>query len=569
LFFHRDAAAPPAAPASLSTARTPSGFIVRVLQIGTGRLAVAVVALGAAAAVHMVVPWFISRIVDEGLVAGDRDALLSWSLGMFAVSLINPLCYVVGYRQMALAEAGAHRCIADCLTERLSERAGHAGQRATAGDMVNLVTVDSRATASMYSAFGHGAMNLIALVLGTVLVWRIQPWLGVTLGLGVIATTLIAGPLLGRLQRRQRAYRDELAQLTAQAADLTAGLRVLRGLGGERRFLQNYRRQSWRLRDSAYRVADPNSWVLALQQAVPLAYLAAVTWLGARFALSGAISVGELSAAFGYATGLIMYSGSLLGNVRAVVAARVGASRLVTALAAQGGELRGGDDPRGSGGPAPHGARTSLVIPAGKLTAVVADRTARAASALGRLAGHGTPDDGVTWAGQPLRGMEPQEMRRQVMLLADDDYLFAGTLREVLNAPDDETALAALEAACAEDVLAQLGGLDGQVTDRGRNLSGGQRQRLALGRALAARPSVLLAVEPTSAVDATTESRVVERVTSARRGLTTVVVSSSPLWLTGADHVVQFREPEGCPGTDERVPGSAASGGPIVTSVRR
>jgi ABC-type transport system involved in cytochrome bd biosynthesis fused ATPase/permease subunit len=151
------------------------------------------------------------------------------------------------------------------------------------------------------------------------------------------------------------------------------------------------------------------------------------------------------------------------------------------------------------------------------------------------------------------------------MLLADDDYLFAGTLREVVNAPDDETALAALETACAGDVLVQLGGLDGVVTDRGRNLSGGQRQRLALGRALAASPPVLLAVEPTSAVDATTESRVAERVTAARRGLTTVVVSSSPLWLAGADHVVRLRD-SGDPGADGRAPGSAASAGPIVTS---
>jgi ABC-type multidrug transport system fused ATPase/permease subunit len=527
------------AAADLPAATTPWGLIGRVLRLGTGRLVVAVVALGVAAVVHMVLPWFLARIVDEGLVAGDLGALLTWSLIMLAVSLINPLAYVIGYRQMALAEAEAQRRIAVRLTERLCERAGTQGRRVPAGDVVNLVTGDSHAVASTYATAGHGAMNLIAFVLGTVFVWRIHPWLGVTIGLGVVATTLIAGPLLGMLQRRQRDYRDELADLTRQAADVTAGLRVLRGIGGEERFLRRYRRQSRQLRDSAYRVTDPSSWTQALQQAVPLAYLAAVTWLGARLALSGAISVGELSAAFGYATGLIMYSGSLLGNAHAVVAAHVGAGKLVAALAAGDGTSAG------SGKPVPHGDlrddHTGLVVPAGKLTVVVADRTSQATAALRRLAAYDGPDTGVTQGGRSLNGIEPGQQRRQVLLVADDDYLFAGALRDVLNAPDDETALAALDTASAADVLAQLGGtLEGTVADRGRNLSGGQRQRIALARAIAAGPAVLLAVEPTSAVDATTESRIAERLATARRCGTTVVVSSSPLWLARADHVVRF-----------------------------
>ncbi|QLH26591.1 ABC transporter ATP-binding protein [Streptomyces sp. Rer75] len=549
-----------AARAELSAATSPWGFVARVLRPGAGRLAVAVVALGAAAVVHMVLPWFLARIVDEGLVARDRGALLSWSLGMFVVSLVNPVCYVIGYRQMALAEAEAQRRTADWLTDRLGEQAGRDGRRAAAGDMVNLVTGDNQATASMHSAVGHGAMNVIAFVLGTVLVWRIHPWLGITLGLGVVATTLIAGPLLGRLQRRQRDYRDELADLAGQAADVTAGLRVLRGIGGEQRFLRRYRAQSRRLRDSAYRVTDPSSWVQALQQAVPLAYLAAVTWLGARLALSGTISVGELSGAFGYATGLIMYSGSLLGNAHAVVAAHVGAGRLVAAFAPGRGVPRGGGEPVRGGDLCD--ARTGLVVPAGKLTVVVADRTAAAAAALWRLAGHDGPDSGVTWGGRPLTALGPREMSGQVMLLADDDYLFAGTLRDVLNASDDATALTALDTSCASDVLVQLGGtLDGAVTDRGRNLSGGQRQRLTLARALAARPPVLLAVEPTSAVDATTEARIAERVAAARRGRTTVVVSSSPLWSAAADHVVPLTGAER----------SAAGGrdGLVVTRARK
>jgi ABC-type multidrug transport system fused ATPase/permease subunit len=175
------------------------------------------------------------------------------------------------------------------------------------------------------------------------------------------------------------------------------------------------------------------------------------------------------------------------------------------------------------------------------LTVVVPERTAQAAAVLRRIAGYESLGAGVTWDERSLTDIGVPERRGHVMLLADDDYLFAGTLRDVLNSPDDATALAALRTACAEDVLTQLGGdLGGTIADRGRDLSGGQRQRLALARALAADPPVLLAVDPTSAVDATTESMITERLTVARRGRTTLELSASPLWLAQADHVVRI-----------------------------
>lgn len=77
-----------------------------------------------------------------------------------------------------------------------------------------------------------------------------------------------------------------------------------------------------------------------------------------------------------------------------------------------------------------------------------------------------------------------------------------------------------------------------RITERGRSLSGGQRQRLALARSLVADPPVLVLDEPTSAVDAHTESRIAGRLRTARAGRTTVVLTSSPLLLDGAERVV-------------------------------
>jgi ABC-type multidrug transport system fused ATPase/permease subunit len=90
----------------------------------------------------------------------------------------------------------------------------------------------------------------------------------------------------------------------------------------------------------------------------------------------------------------------------------------------------------------------------------------------------------------------------------------------------------------ADDIVQGLpDGLDSPVDAQARNLSGGQRQRIRLVRALLADPEILLAAEPTSALDAHTEALVADRLKTARSGRTTVVTSTSPLMLDHADTV--------------------------------
>jgi ABC-type multidrug transport system fused ATPase/permease subunit len=133
------------------------------------------------------------------------------------------------------------------------------------------------------------------------------------------------------------------------------------------------------------------------------------------------------------------------------------------------------------------------------------------------------------------------DVRTRILVSDTGSQLFSGTLRDELD-PDhrrtDEELMTAIRSASAEDVLVALtDGLDSEVEEKGRSFSGGQRQRLVLVRALLADPSVLVMVEPTSAVDAHTEARIADRLREHRAGRSTVVLTSSPLLLDRADEV--------------------------------
>src|SRR5699024_12384745 len=116
------------------------------------------------------------------------------------------------------------------------------------------------------------------------------------------------------------------------------------------------------------------------------------------------------------------------------------------------------------------------------------------------------------------------DVRIAIFLHDAKPAVFAGTLQRAIDPEGVLTraqAEEALAAAAAQDVYESMpGGWQGVLEERGRGLSGGQRQRLVLARTYAARPPILILVEPTSAVDAHTEVLIAERLPQMRRGQT-------------------------------------------------
>jgi ABC-type multidrug transport system fused ATPase/permease subunit len=120
-------------------------------------------------------------------------------------------------------------------------------------------------------------------------------------------------------------------------------------------------------------------------------------------------------------------------------------------------------------------------------------------------------------------------------------FLFSGTVRDnvdVHGALDEAEVWAALTLAQADGFVSALpAGIRTPLGERGVTLSGGQRQRLALARAIAARPSVLLLDDATSALDPTTEAHILGGLASALAGITTVIVAHRPSTIGLADEV--------------------------------
>ncbi len=528
-------------------------------------------------------PWIFGRAIDEGIVPGDSTRLGLWAGLLLVVTVggaaVGVFYHTVTVRSWLVAAYGQTR-----LVTNKSTQLGHVqARRVPTGEALSVSGSDGETFGELLVTVTYLFGNVVSYLVVAAIVLQMSLPLGALVLLVAPLLMLVSSILLRPLTSAQTRERSRDSELTSIATDIVAGLRILRGIGGERIFGDNYARQSQKVRHAGVRAGG---WAALSEAAGVLLsglFVVLLMALGVAQVRSGILSVGELVTFLGYALFLIHPIRVVFFSFQRITRAWVSARKSIGLF----------DSPspwpardRIEGLPAGElvDARSGLQVRPGILTMVVSaqpDQGAALADRLGRylprsekvatpveadadstgraarraqevlqrareaLAASDTraahADWGVTLGGVDLAQMPLEQVREMVLVSDTDAQVFAGTLQEAVDPHgvlERRLAEAALHAAAAEDVFEIMpGGWQGRLDERGRGLSGGQRQRLVLTRALAADPPILVLVEPTSAVDAHTEALISARLPRHRSGRTTVVVTVSPLLLRQADAV--------------------------------
>ena len=356
-----------------------------------------------------------------------------------------------------------------------------------------------------------------------------------------------------------RDVQQKLADVATVAEENIVGVHVVKSFAQEQQEQKKFTDRSEAVFQQTLRANRQRALYVPFIAWVPMLAQAAVLLVGARMVASGQLTVGGFIAFNLYLGLLIMPLRSLgmwIGQAQRATASgerifqvmdepeeiadRPGAVE----LPAGGGDLRfeGVSFEYMEGRPTLHD--IDLRLEPGKTIALIG-HTGSGKTTLTSLVPrfYDVTSGRVTLDGVDVRDVKLNSLRHAIGVISQDPFLFSATVRENIKfgAPDldDAEVENVARLAQAHEFVTRLPkGYDTVIGERGITLSGGQRQRLAIARALAVDPRVLILDDATASVDASTEARIRVGLREAMRNRTTLIIAHRLSTIALADEVV-------------------------------
>ncbi|MBF4616171.1 ABC transporter ATP-binding protein [Curtobacterium sp. VKM Ac-1376] len=531
-----------------------------------GRLIAGMAAALGASLVALAIPYVLQWLVDGPLSSRDSSQIWPAGLAVLALGVLESVFIASRRRMVMRPSTRIETSMRNALYAKLQDLPVAFHDRWESGQLLSR-SVSDLSLIRRWLAFGVVLLvvNIVTIVVGFVVLFTFGWMLGLIFLVASIPLWINGLLFERRYSAVARRSQDQVGDLATSVEQSVHGIRVLKAFGRGGAKLEEFSEQAEALRGTeikkAKAIASIWLWLLLVPDVAFALCLLAGIWLASQ----GELSVGQLFAFFATATVLRFPIESIGFFLSMTFDTRTAVDRFFEVMDSEN-TITDPEHPKTIA--EPHGALSfngvhfryqdsapqypdlingvELQLEPGETMALVGltgSGKTTLLSLVPRL--YDVTGGSVTIDGVDIRDLTREELRRHVGVAFEDATLFSSTVREnvLLGRPDvqgeDAEALMreALDIAQASFVDDLPDGVDTRVGEEGLSLSGGQRQRLALARAIAARPSVLVLDDPLSALDVDTEARVEAGLRRVLAETTSLIVAHRPSTVTLADRV--------------------------------
>ncbi len=531
-----------------------------------GRLIGGMAAAMGASLVALAIPYVLQWLVDGPLSSKDGAQIWPAGFGVLALGVLEAFFIASRRRMVMRPSTRIEASMRNSLYAKLQDLPVAFHDRWESGQLLSR-SVSDLSLIRRWLAFGVVLLvvNVVTIVVGFVVLFTFGWLLGLIFLIASIPLWINGLLFERRYSVVARRSQDQVGDLATSVEQSVHGIRVLKAFGRGGSKLEEFSEQAEALRGTeikkAKAIASIWLWLLLVPDVAFALCLLAGIWLASQ----GEMTVGQLFAFFATATVLRFPIESIGFLLSMTFDTRTAVDRFFEVMDSEN-TITDPKDPKTIA--EPHGALSfngvhfryqdsapqypdlingvELQLEPGETMALVGLTGCGKTTLLSlvpRL--YDVTGGSVTIDGVDIRDLTREELRRHVGVAFEDATLFSSTVREnvLLGRPDVQGAEAealmreALDIAQASFVDDLPDGVDTRVGEEGLSLSGGQRQRLALARAIAARPSVLVLDDPLSALDVDTEARVEAGLRRVLADTTSLIVAHRPSTVTLADRV--------------------------------
>ncbi len=526
------------------------------------RIYLGMVAALAAGIVALLIPQVLRSLVDGPLQSGDSAQIFPAFAIVLGLGVLEAI--MVFLRRTFVLTPGTHveARLRNALYEKLQNLPVGFHDRWPSGQLLSRAISDLNLIRRWIS-FGLVLLvvNVVTIVIGFVFLVNISWMLGVLFMVCSIPLWIYGYLFENKYSVVARRSQDQSGDLATAVEESVHGIRVLKAFGRGKHALENFSTQAEELRgteiEKARAIAGIWLWLLLVPDVTFALCLLGGVWL----TVNGQLTVGELVAFFATATVLRWPVESIGFLLSMTFDTRTAADRFFEVMDSENTIVdpvspKTVTDPKGRlvfddvhfrYQDSPEQVTDlinglDLVIEPGETMALVG-LTGSGKSTVTALTTrlYDVTGGSISVDGIDIRDLRLLELRSLLAMAFEDATLFSASVRDnvLLGRPDasEEDLAEALDIAQASFVHDLPEGLDTKVGEEGLSLSGGQRQRLALARAVAARPSVLVLDDPLSALDVDTEALVEAALRRVLASTTALIVAHRPSTVMLADRV--------------------------------
>jgi ABC-type multidrug transport system fused ATPase/permease subunit len=504
--------------------------------------------------------WITKNVIDDALTPRDSHKLWMYVGAIVALGAARSVL-MFGRRMISGRQALAVEMdLRQSLYARLVRLSFGFYDRHQTGQLMSRATVDLQGVRFF---LGYGLIFFFQNILTVVFVTGVLLFFEWKLALIALAITPVLVVLAYRYSHVShptlREVQQKLADVATVAEENIVGVHVVKSFAQEPSEREKFKARTEAVFDQTIKANRQRAFYVPLISWVPLVAQAAVLLVGARMVTSGELSVGGF-VAFNLYLGLLVVPlrslGMWIGQAQRATASgerifqvidepeevtdRPGAGE----LPAGGGHIRfeGVGFEYMPGRPVLEG--IDLDVPPGQTIALIG-HTGSGKTTLTSLVPrfYDVTAGRVTIDGADVRDVKLGSLRSEIGAISQDTFLFSASVREniTFGSPglsDEEIEHVARLAQAHEFIERLPEGFDTVIGERGITLSGGQRQRLAIARAIAVDPRILILDDATASVDATTEGRIRLGLREAMEGRTTLIIAHRLSTISLADEIV-------------------------------
>ncbi|MST60700.1 ABC transporter ATP-binding protein [Parafannyhessea umbonata] len=561
--------------------------LARLLRGHAGEVVAVFALLLVQALCELSLPRYMSDIVNVGVVgaqAGNAAYLGHMALVMFGFCVGSLVAAMLSGLIASRVAAAVARDLRRKVFAKVMSFSPAEVNRFSQSSLITRCTNDVQQIQNMVVIMLR--MVMFAPVMGVVAVVQVMTMgggLAWIVGAALLAVLGVVTVLFSLTMPRFKVMQSLVDRVNLVAREMLDGLMTIRAFGRQDHELERFDEASGDLRDAQLFVNRATALMMPLMMLVMNVATVAIVWFGSRGVAAGAMRVGDMMAFISYAMMIVM--SFLIVSMVAVILPRaeVSVGRVQEVLAVEPA-VREPKHPVAPAADAPRGrlvfdhvgfrypdaegdvvSDVSFATAPGKITAIVGS-TGSGKSTLVQLAPRlYDPTSGtVTLDGVDTRQMSLADLRSRVGYVPQQGFLFSGSIRsnvafgtdavgtddaasgmDAPGATGEKDLLRAVEVAQASELVSRKdGGLDAPIAQGGTNVSGGQRQRLAIARALAMRPEVLVLDDSFSALDYATDARLRQALARECADTAVLVVAQRVATVMGADQIVVLDE--GC-----------------------